>query len=373
MGAESALGGALGGASGTAGLINAVGNLLPTTTTSSGHTDSSSTANSDTKGGEVSLNSGSTTGSQTSILNSINEVLNTGLTTGANSETGSNKSSSVTSGLTNENFSGQTNSTTTQTLLNNDGVMRIVNMMLQGTGGIPGLQETVSPERSSNLYNSSTNSLVTSNLVSTIAGEVARLSAPTVQSQNLGATNTQTSSNTSTLMDAITNALSNVIQNTNTSEASKGTNTGSTTSQEDVLNLVMSIAQQLTDQSSQSTSDNSAKTKTKKFPTYICTWLESLLSCSEDRQDFEALSKFKLDYLIPYQPRLLLVYDVIGPMIVGKLEQLDKVDQYQEAVRVRNQFITPAAEKFDTGDNLGALSIYTEMVLKLHDKYIRGV
>lgn len=350
----SALGAA---ASGASGLIDSVANLLPTTTTASGHTTTSASASSNTQEGSLGVNSGSTTtkGTKTDV----------GLLSGITSELGGTGQTSSTTGAATENFSGQSNTTQTQTMLTDQGVMRIVNMMLQGNGGVPGLAETVSGERAGNLYNSSTNSLLTSNLVSTIGGEVARLSAPTVQSQDLGATQTQTSNTTSSLMDAVTRALTNQNQTTK--------NEGTSTSQEDVLSMVMSLAQQLTDQTSQSETNNKTKTKTKKFPSYICTWLESVLPAGQIKEDFEALVNFKSEYLIPYQPRLLIGYDIIGPMIVTKLEELTAELQLEEALRIQTQFIVPAAEKFNQQNNLGALFIYTEMVLSLHDKYIRGV
>lgn len=358
----SALGSSLGGA---ADLIGAVGNLLPTTTTASGHTTSKASANSNTLSGELNVGQNTTIGSEKTSNSSVNQSNMTGGAT----ETGTHKSTTSSSGVSNEAFSGQSNATTTQTMLTDEGVMRIVNMMLQGTGGIPGLQETVSGERNAGMFNSSTNSLLSTNLVSTIAGEVARLSAPTVQTQNLGATNTQTTSNTSTLVDAITSALTSMNQNTSGSQSG----TSETSTQQDVLNLVLGLAQQFTDQSSESETNNSSKTKTKKFPSYICTWMESTLKSDRGREDFEALGEFKIRYLIPYQPRLLLGYDIIGPMIVNKLEQLTGEVQLEEALRIREQFIIPAAEKYWQEDNFGALRIYTEMVLSLHDKYIRGV
>ena len=362
-GSVSALGAAAsgGGDSGAAGLINAVGNLLPTTTTASGHTESKASANSNTTSGELNVGKNTTTGLEKTSNSSVNQSN----MTGGSNETGTNKSTTSSSGVSNEAFSGQSNATTTQTMLTDEGVMRIVNMMLQGTGGIPGLQETVSGERNAGVFNSSTNSLLSTNLVSTIAGEVARLSAPTVQTQNLGATNTQTTSNTSTLVDAITSAMASMSQGSSGSQSG----TSETSTQQDVLNLVMSLAQQLTEQESESTTDNKTKTKTKKFPSYICTFLQEVLPEYEGSAEFKALQEFKTDYLIPLKPFTVAKYDKIGPPIVAELEKLPADIKLIEANRIRTEFILPAAEAYNQGDSAEALSIYSDMVYSLQDTY----
>lgn len=364
----SALGAAGGALSGAAGLIDAVGNLLPTTTTAKGHTETKASASSATTGGELSIGNTSTIGSEKTSNNSSNASQNS--TAGSSGEFGTNKSTTTSSGQSSENFSGQSNSTTTQTMLTDEGVMRIVNMMLQGTGGIPGLQETVSGERNAGVFNSSTNSLLSTNLVSTIAGEVARLSAPTVQTQNLGATNTQTNNNTSTLADAITSVMSNMNQSSASRET--GSSSGQSSSQQDVLNMVLGLAQQFTDQESESVTDNKTKTKTKKFPTYICTFLQEVLPEYEGSREFKALEEWKANYLVPNKPFTIAKYDRIGPPIVAKLMELPENIKLSEAERIRTEFIIPAAEAYESGDSAEALSIYSEMVYSLQDTYIRG-
>jgi len=359
--AGSALAAAGGAAGGAADLINAVGNLLPSTTTASGHTESKSSAQSNTLGGELSLGQNSTTGEEKTKTNKNTKSNIAGNST----ESGATKSTSSTSGVSNESFSGQNNTTTSQTMLTDEGVMRIVNMMLSGTGGIPGLQEVAGGERNAGLFNSSTNSLLTSNLVATVGGEVARLSAPTVQTQNLGATNTQTTSNTSTLADAISNVISGMTQGTTGSESG----TSETSMEQNILNMALSLAQQFTDQSSESVTDNKSKTKTKKFPSYICTFLQKVLPEYKGSQEFEALEEFKSDYLVPLRPFTAAKYNKIAPPIVAALEKLPEEDKAKEATRIREEFILPAAEAYSQGDSAAALSIYSDMVYSLQDTY----
>lgn len=361
MASISALGAAAGGASS---LIDSVSNLLPSTTTASGHTESTASANSNTQSGELSVGSNSSTGTS----KTKGTKTNVGLLKGVSSELGGSSQTGTNTGTSTENFSGQENSTTTQTLLTDEGVMRIVNMMLQGNGGVPGLAETVTGERVGGLFNSSTNSLLSSNLVATIGGEVARLSAPTVQSQSLGATQTMGNNTTSSLMDAVTRAVTNQNQESSNTEKSDST----TNTQEDVLNMVLGLAQQFTDQSSESTTDNKTKTKTKKFPTYICTFLQDVLPEYEGSAEFKALEDWKVKYLALYKPFTIAKYDRIGPPIVAKLVELPDDIKLIEAERIRQEFIIPAAKAYESGDSAEALSIYSEMVYSLQGIYIKG-
>lgn len=363
--AGSALGAAAGAVGGASDLISAVGNLLPSTTTATGHTESKASALSDTISGEINVGKNSTTGSERSRSNS--NTLNR--TAGSGSESGTNRSSTINSGVSNENFSGQSNTTTTQTMLTPEGAMRIVNMMLQGDGGIAGLQETVGAERNAGIHSSSTNSLMTGNLVATIAGEVARLSAPTVSNQTLGATNTQTTSNTSSLMDAVTAAITNMDQSTTGSESKSG----QTDTTQEVLNLVMGLAQQLTSQESESVTDNKSKTKSKKFPSYICTFLQKILPDHSGAKEFELLEDFKGNFLVPERPFTAAKYNKIAPPIVAELEKLPEEAKLAEAKRIREEFIIPAAAAYESGDSVEALSIYSDMVYSLQDTYIKGV
>lgn len=357
--AGSALGAAAGAVGGAANLIGAVGNLLPSTTTATGRTESKASALSDTISGEINVGKNSTIGTETSTGKSNSR------TAGSGSEVGTNKSSTINSGVSNENFSGQSNTTTTQTLLSDAGAMRIINMILQGSGGIAGLQETVGGERNAGIYNSSTNSLLTGNLVATIAGEIERLRAPTVSTQNLGATNTQTTSNTSSLMDAVTNAITNMDQSTSGSESKSSQST------QDVLNLVLGLAEQFTNQESESVTNN--KTKTKKFPSYICTFLQKTLPDHSGAKEFELLEDFKGSFLVPERPFTAAKYNKIAPPIVEELEKLPDAIKLIEAERIRKEFIVPAAKAYESGDSAEALGIYSDMVYSLQDTYIKGV
>lgn len=92
------------------------------------------------------------------------------------------------------NFSGATNTRTQQTNFDEDAVKRIIDIMLQSTDG---LQAVNAPERASGLFDTSTTQLLTNNLLATIGGEVARLTAPTTVTENLGPYNTRTKTKSS--------------------------------------------------------------------------------------------------------------------------------------------------------------------------------
>lgn len=91
-------------------------------------------------------------------------------------------------------FSGATNKRTQQTGFDEDAVKRIIDIMLQSTDG---LQAMNAPERASGLFDTSTTQLLTNNLLATIGGEVARLTAPTTVTEDLGPYNTQTKTKSS--------------------------------------------------------------------------------------------------------------------------------------------------------------------------------
>jgi len=358
MASTSALGAAGGALSGAAGLIDAVGNLLPTTTTAKGHTETKASASSATTGGELSIGNTSTIGSEKTSNNSSNASQNS--TKGASGEFGTNKSTTTSSGQSSENFSGQSNSTTTQTMLTDEGVMRIVNMMLQGTGGIPGLQETVSGERNAGVFNSSTNSLLSTNLVSTIAGEVARLSAPTVQTQNLGATNTQTNNNTSTLADVITSVMSNMNQSSASRET--GSSSGQSSSQQDVLNMVLGLAQQFTDQESESVTDNKTKSKSSKCPFAALT---GALLLSTATAELDEIRAFRDSYVTAYHPDAIKDYYAKIDVRYRALDRLDADSQYRFAQDFLVNFYRPVTAAHKLGNNEIAYKRYLAMIAKL--------
>jgi len=357
--AASALGEAAGGASGAAGLITAIGTLLPSSSTSKGHTETKAKANSDTRSGELNVGMNSTIGTENFLEsgNSKSSII------GGSSEAGTNRSSNISSGRSNESFSGQSNSTTTQTMLTEEGAMRIVNMMLQGNGGITGLQETVSGERNAGMFNSSTNSLMTSNLASTIAGEVARLSAPTVQTQNLGATNTQTASTTSNFMDAVTTAINNMNQASSGSES----RSGQSNSTQDVLNMVIGLAQQLTDQSSESVTDNKTKTKSGKCGVMAIT---SILMLPSALTELDTVRNFRDTYLASYYPEAIVeYYDQTTPRVKA-LEALDVDSQYKFAKELYTGYYMPIVVAHKLGNNELAYRRYLTFLAKFDS--IRG-
>lgn len=90
---------------------------------------------------------------------------------------------------TTANFSGQTNKQTQQTMLTEEGMQRMLNLLMQGSGG---LQETVSGERTVGLFNSTVNQQLVGDLMARAAGEVAMRAAPVVTDTVMGPTTTKT-------------------------------------------------------------------------------------------------------------------------------------------------------------------------------------
>ena len=238
-------------------LSGAVTNMLPGASSNKGKTTADSTASS------------TTTGSQTDNSSTNTSSNSSSQTASSNKETESSSLSDLTKTIANtrvnqtatgvESFSGQENTTTSQLKLNEEGMMRMINLMLAGQGGVEGLDSIVRGERTAGLFDSSTNQLLTSNLATTIAGEVAKLTAPTVTTQNLGATTTTNKQTAETISQAITDAIAN-------SFGSRGLES-SGTSQTDVAELLAqlfsntSTANQQTDQTSHL--DQSTKSKSK--------------------------------------------------------------------------------------------------------------
>lgn len=251
----SALGAAGGAASGAAGLITAIGSLLPTTQTGNFH--NTGTASSDTLNQQLQLDSSNTTGTEKS-KGTKGTKSNTS-SSGTESNTSSQVSNAIQQGI--QQFSGAQNITTEQTQLSTDAVMRVVNLMLQGNGSVPGLQETVLGERNAGIFNSSTTQLLVDNLLANVGGEVARLSAPKVTSENLGASSTTTDNTTKTVSDTIANIVSNLNQAATGSENT----TNQTDLTQQVLNALVGLGSQQTDQENESQGTSKTKTKKKLF------------------------------------------------------------------------------------------------------------
>lgn len=174
-----------------------------------------------------------------------------------------------------ETFSGQENIVEQRTLLDVPATMRIINLMLQGDAGIKGLQETAGGERTAGLYNSSTNQLLLDNLLATVGGEVARISAPVVKKEALGETSTKQQMSKEELTDAITEAFSNMSKSFSTSTARDETERASSRSTEDIMQTIRDSLTKVTAQDTSSeilkaleqvqsqTMDSKTKTKSK--------------------------------------------------------------------------------------------------------------
>lgn len=83
--------------------------------------------------------------------------------------------------------SGQSNKATSQVMLDQTGMERMLNLILQGTDG---LQSVASGERTAGIFNSTTNEQLVNDLLVRAAGTVAVAAAPTVQTQDMGPTTT---------------------------------------------------------------------------------------------------------------------------------------------------------------------------------------
>ena len=180
-----------------------------------------------------------------------------------------------------ETFSGQENIVEQRTLLDVPATMRIINLMLQGDAGIKGLQETAGGERVAGLYNSSTNQLLLDNLLATVGGEVARISAPVVKKEALGETSTKQQMSKEELTDAITEAFSNMSKSFSTtadravSSTKDETERASSRSTEDIMQTIRDSLTKVTAQDASSeilkaleqvqsqTMDSKTKTKSK--------------------------------------------------------------------------------------------------------------
>lgn len=390
----SALDTLVGGASGSASLITAVGSLLPTSTSGTSH----ATASSDTEAEQTELKLTKATGTtdtteKSSGTESTKGVENTaanilaetkGLTTesvkGTEAEnvTASNRAATNTSG--NELFSGQGNITNTQTMVTDPAIMRIMNLMLQGDGGIQGLQSVMAGERNAGLYNSSTNQLLSNNLMTTVSGEAARLAAPTIQSQSLGQTSTSnatsaqniadalTKSNKATSAESILNNLTSALESS-TGQTSKASTTeasqqaeSSTVTAQDIMDMVQSLASQYTNQAS----DSKTKTKTKKgLPgCYITTAVVEGLALSDDCEELSTLREFRDTWLQEFKPEEVAKYYEEAPRIVEVMHELHELEFFDLVHELYYAYIIPAVTAIKICDPERAYEIYKAMVTR---------
>lgn len=97
-------------------------------------------------------------------------------------------------------FSGGTNTQTSQTNFDEAGIKRMLDLILQSNEG---LQAVAGGEKQAGIFNSSTNELLVNNLLSQAAGEVSRLTAPTVTTAVAGPTTTKAKSSKCFITTAI--------------------------------------------------------------------------------------------------------------------------------------------------------------------------
>lgn len=366
----SALGGALGGAGS---LIGAVGNLLPQGSTTKGRTSVSSQATSDTQGSQVEMG-GSSSNTNTNS-NTFNQ--NSGSTINNKTNTGSENTSATTSQSTSSNtqtsnveqFSGQQNVRSQQTMLTDPAVLRIINLALQGDSGIPGLQAIASGERNAGLFNSSTNQLLINNLLTTVGGEVARLSAPTVNSEKIGGTTTTnkgtSQTSTSSITDAVTQAISRASEAATGSSQELGTSRNQTQQTQDVINLLASLASQSTQQQATSETNTKSKTKSGIFGgCFLTTVVVQGFGKADDCFELESLRRFRDGWLAKYHPEEIDNYYLEAPAVVERLKQFSPENFALVISHLYLHYILPVVYFIDAGNFELAYETYKSMVAK---------
>lgn len=356
----SALGSTL---SGAGSVISGVASLLPTTTTQSGSYHNTATANSDTVGlqGNISDTTTNSKESNTTVQDVLNKVLTNSLSSQKGSETTTGKTTQTGATSNVENFSGQANQTTQQTLLTDPAVMRIVNLMFQGDAGIPGLQQVSSGERNAGVYNSSTNQLLLNNLITTVAGEVARMSAPTVTNQNVGSTSTTQSGQSSVVADTINNILSQLSASTDQGQVgtSKNTSKSDTTAIQDTLSQLVSLALQSTDQSSESEGTSKSKSKSSKFPSAVGFIVFGLMGATAEHPVYAANQAFAKN---EFSVKELLEYYRFSKRLETKLRECPVEEIIPTLQKLNTDYVTPVANAYDAKDVIKAKELYSKML-----------
>lgn len=233
-----------------------------------------STNTTDTTGTNTTVNSGSTN----STVNSGST--NTSNTAATQNVTTTGPSTSTTNSTT--HTSDQIN--TSQLLLSQAAVDHIVQGILEGSSGLAAVS---GGQKAAGAYNTSTNSLLTNDLLSRTAGEVAARSAVTktviggttsttsgtttnsgsTTTQNIGAVNTTQVLGGSTSTTDIGGSTS-----TNTSDSNATTNIGATSTTQTAKGT--SAEDILTDQASTSSSDTSSTKESVKVGWILCTELQ---------------------------------------------------------------------------------------------------
>jgi len=375
----SALGAVASGAGSVGSLLSGVSSLLPTTTTQSGSYQNTAKATSDTVGlqGNISATTTKEEGTSTTRSNSantsvqdiLNKILSNSTSSQVGSETNVGKATQTAATSNIENFSGQQNQSVQQTLLTDPAVMRIVNLMFQGDGGVPGLQAVASGERNAGVFNSSTNQMMLNNLIATVGGEVARLSAPVVTNQNVGATSTAQSGQSSVVSDTINKIVSQLSANTEQSQSgtTKGTTTDTATGSQqsensttqEALSQLISLALQSVDQSSESEGTSKTKTKSKKFPSAVGFIVFGLMGATMEHPVYAANQAFAKN---EFSTKDLLEYYRFSKRLETKLRECPVEEIIPTLQTLNSSYVTPVAAAYIAKDVTKAKELYSKML-----------
>lgn len=363
----SALGAVASGAAGVGSLLNGVSSILPTTQSGSYKNSASATSNTVALQGNISdtttTEEGTSTTRGTSVQDILNKVLNNSGFTQVGSETNTVKTTQTAATSNIENFSGQQNQSVQQTLLTDPAVMRIINLMFQGDGGVPGLQATASGERNAGVYNSSTNQMLLNNLIATVGGEVARLSAPVVTNQNVGATSTAQSGQSSVVSDTINKIVNELSGSTIQSQtgSTKGTTSESQQSEssttQEALSHLISVALQSVDQKSES--EGKSKTKTKKFPSAVGFIVFGLMGATMEHPVYAANQAFAKN---EFSTKDLLEYYRFSRRLEVKLKECPIEEIIPTLQTLNVEYVTPVANAYAAKDVIKAKELYSKML-----------
>ena len=366
----SALGAAGGVAGGAANLITAVGSLLPTT--QSGKYENSGTASSDTLNTQFQADLSNTEGSETSkgTKNTKNNTSNSGSETNKTSQVSNDSQKSTQQSVQQsiqhgiQQFSGAQNTSTEQTMLSDDAVIRIVNLMLQGNGSVPGLQETVSGERNAGVFNASTTQLMVDNLMSNIGGEVAKMTAPKVTSDNLGASSTATNNttdsttdnNTNTNTNTVSNTIANILSNLNQSSTGSEDSTNQTDITQQVLNALLGVGTQNTEQ--ENASKGTSKTKTSKGCNIFSMLAGSLLLGHAGINEPDTLRYARDTWLIPQGHYNAALYGKRNDSYLYLMSKTPESRVNRLSLDLNRNYIDPMTQAIKDGDMTKFHKIY---------------
>lgn len=158
-----------------------------------------------------------------SSTNTVNSgSTNTGKTTTQNS----GSTNTVTTGPTSSTVTNTGRVDTSQVMLSNDALNHLVNSALESNQG---LAAVTSGQKAAGGYNSTTNTQLTNDLVSRIAGEVAVRGAKTVNTVGASTQTTNNSAQTTTQNIGASTSVADVLNTIGASTSSTGNNMNSST------------------------------------------------------------------------------------------------------------------------------------------------